>query len=159
MDTQAAVEEVELKAVELERQRVQLQHQLARCQEEVECRHSSCNHFGCNCKYDFTDSAFQFSPLLPPQMLVQLNMEESADDRRHSLHRSQLEREAREEREGERGRLVAAQASLATTQVRQSCRETLREVERRRREAEEGDRQNLAQVDQCFVILRLEFYC
>ena len=35
METQAAVEEAELKDVELERQRVHLQHQLARYQEEV----------------------------------------------------------------------------------------------------------------------------
>jgi hypothetical protein len=35
VETQAALEEAELKALELERQRVQLQHQLARYQEEV----------------------------------------------------------------------------------------------------------------------------
>ena len=35
VETQAALEEMELKAVALERQRVHLQHQLARCQEEV----------------------------------------------------------------------------------------------------------------------------
>ena len=35
METQAALEEAEVKALELERQRVQLQHQLARYQQEV----------------------------------------------------------------------------------------------------------------------------
>ena len=92
-------------------------------------------------------------------MLVQLDMEESSDDRRNSLHRLELEREAEREREGEKERLAAAQASLATTQVRQSCRKTLREVEKRRREAEEGERQGLTQVNRqtasrvytCFV--------
>ena len=34
-ETQAALEEAEVKALELERQRVQLQHQLARYQQEV----------------------------------------------------------------------------------------------------------------------------
>lgn len=83
--------------------------------------------------------------LLPRQMMVQLGMEESTDDRQHSLHHSQLEREVGEGLEKERERLTAAQASLAATQVRQNCRETVREVERRRREAEEDRRQELTQ--------------
>ena len=42
VETQAALEEVDLRALELERQRVQLQNELARCQEEV--GHQSTDH-------------------------------------------------------------------------------------------------------------------
>ena len=79
-------------------------------------------------------------------MLVQLGMEESADERRHVLHCSQQEREREEEGERERKKLAAAQTHLATLQVRQNCTETLRDMEGRRRAAEEGERQELTQV-------------
>ena len=79
-------------------------------------------------------------------MLAQLAMEESADDRRHSFLRSQLERKVGEDGEREREGLATAQARLATTQVRQNCMETLREVERRRGQVEERENQDLAQV-------------
>ena len=46
----------------------------------------------------------------------------------------------------ERERLAAAQANVAVAEVRQRCVETVREVERRRGEAEEGDRETHAQV-------------
>ena len=138
VETQAAVEEMDLKALELERQRVQLQHQLARCQEEVRAGHT-----------DMVYCTVWFSLFLTPsctQMLLQLDMEESADNRCHSLHCEQLEREVGEEGDREKGRLAAAQASLATTQARQNCMETVREVDRRRREVDESRREELAQV-------------
>ena len=79
------------------------------------------------------------------QMLGQLEMEEEAEDRRHSLQRSQLEME-RGDGGRERRRLVAAQSRLAESQVRQKCQETLREVERRREQAEEGERERQTKV-------------
>ena len=45
VETQVALEEVELKAMELERQRVQLQYQLARCQQEVKSPVSTCHTY------------------------------------------------------------------------------------------------------------------
>ena len=83
---------------------------------------------------------------LLPQMLGQLDMEEEVEGRRASLERSQLEKEREEGGGRERERLAAAQASLAAAEVRQRCVETVREVERRRGEAEDGDRETHAQV-------------
>ena len=79
-------------------------------------------------------------------MLGQLEMEEEAEDRRHSLQRSQLEMERGDGGGRERRRLVAAQSRLAESQVRQKCQETVREMERRREQAEEGERERQTKV-------------
>ena len=79
-------------------------------------------------------------------MLGQLDMEEEVEGRRASLERSELEKEREEGGGRERERLAAAQANVAVAEVRQRCVETVREVERRRGEAEEGDRETRAQV-------------
>ena len=80
-------------------------------------------------------------------MLGQLEMEEEVEDRRASLQRTQLERES-----GEGGEeLAAAQASLATAQVRRGCVEMAREMERKREEAEEAERERDAQVKTLMV--------
>lgn len=80
-------------------------------------------------------------------MLGQLEMEEEVEDRRASLQRTQLERESREGGE----ELAAAQASLATAQVRRGYVEMAREVERKREEAEEAERERDAQVKTLMV--------
>lgn len=93
------------------------------------------------------------------QMLVQLDMEASADDRYHSLHHSQLERETEEEEEREKTQLAAAQASLAATQVRLNCTETMREMERMRKDEEDGRRQQLTQVKMWVCLQYILVWC
>lgn len=79
-------------------------------------------------------------------MLTQLDREASADDCLHSLHHSQLQRQTDKGEEREKERMAAAQATLAGTQVKLNCTETMREMETMRREEEEGQRQQLRQV-------------
>ena len=84
-------------------------------------------------------------------MLLQLDMEQSADNHCHSLQHSVLEREKEEgegEREGEgrRGRLAAAHGGAARAQVRRNCIETLMEAEQRRAEDEEERREGEEEV-------------
>ena len=79
-------------------------------------------------------------------MLHQMDMDESTDKQHDSLYREQLEREAADLGEREKGQLSAAQVNLAMAQAKWNCMQTLREAERKRKSMEEKGREGVIQV-------------
>ena len=139
-ETRAVLDDIETRALELERQRILLEQELRRCQEEVGGAKDQCS-----CRVIVVNSPSP-SLLLPPsfplppssflpffsQMLYRLHADHEAQQHREDLEQSMLERAVEEETQQERRKLDAAHIRLAKTQAGQANLQTLQEAGARR---------------------------